>query len=142
MRSGTTLLELAVVLLLIGIAGVNLVPAARAQADRAAVAGAREAAAALVARTRTEAMLLGGATLHARVADRSLWIQSGDSLVAVRRLGDEFGVTLTLGGTATAAELPFDALGLGRRASGTLIFRRGSAEARLVVAAYGRAVRS
>lgn len=128
--------------MLMGIAGAALLPAARVAADRAAVAGARETVAGLVARTRTEAMLRGGAALHARVADRAVWVQVGDSLLEVHRLGEEFGVTLSLGGTAREAELAFDALGLGRRASSTIVFRRGGAEARLVIAAYGRAVRS
>ena len=142
MRNGTTLLELAVALLVLGLAGSALIPAARAAADRAAVVGAREAAAALVARTRTEAMQGGGAAFRARVSDRSVWVERADSVVELRRLGDEFGVTLALGGGAREATLPFDALGLGRRASSTLVFQRGRAEARLVIAAYGRAVRS
>jgi type II secretory pathway pseudopilin PulG len=140
MRAGHTLLELTVVLLLAGLAGTAVLPAARRAADRAAVSGAREALAGLVARARTEAMTLGGASLRTRAADATAWVQAGDSVIGLRGLGDEFGVTLDVG--AAEAELDFDALGLGRRASRTLIVRRGQAEARLVVAAYGRAVGS
>jgi prepilin-type N-terminal cleavage/methylation domain-containing protein len=140
MRTGFTLLEISVVLALLALAGTAVVPAARRTADAAAVVGAREAVAGLVVRARSEAMLLGGASLHARAADATVWVEADDSVVALRRLGAEFGVTLELG--AAEAELPFDALGIGRRASRTLALRRGTAEARLVVAAYGRAVRS
>ncbi len=142
MRSGYTLLEISVVLALLALAGTAILPAARRSADRAAVAGAREAVAGLVVRARTEAMLLGGAALHARPADGSVWVQAGDSTIVALRLGAEFGVSLEIVGGAAEAELKFDALGLGRRASRTLVLRRGDAEARLVVAAYGRAVRS
>lgn len=139
---GHTLLELTVVLALLGAAGAALLPAARRQADRAAVTGAREAVAALVARTRAEAMALGGASLHLRESDAVAWIQAGDSLVTTLGLGDEFGVTLELGGTGDEAELAFDAMGLGRRASRSVRLLRDEAETRLVIAAYGRAVRS
>lgn len=140
MRFGFTLLELAVVLTLLALAGGAVLPAARQTADRAAVVGAREAVAGLVARTRAEAMLHGGAALHLRALDGSVWVETEDSIVELRRVGAEFGVTLELGGAE--AELPFDALGLGRRASRTIVLRRRDAQARLVVAAYGRAVRS
>ena len=59
-------------------------------------------------------------------------------MLEARSLADEFGVALELGARAEA-ELAFDALG--RRASRTVVLRRGAAEARLVIAAYGRAVR-
>jgi prepilin-type N-terminal cleavage/methylation domain-containing protein len=140
MRTGHTLLELLVAMALVGLAGTAVLPAARRAADRAAVSGAREALAGLVARTRTEAMTSGGASLRARAADATVWVEVGDSVLGLRGLGEEFGVTLDVG--AAEAELDFDALGLGRRASRTLIVRRGLAEARLVVAAYGRAVGS
>jgi hypothetical protein len=60
--------------------------------------------------------------------------------VSLRRvaLGTEFGVTLSLGGAATEVDLAYDALGLGRLASQTITFRRGSAAAALVVSGYGR----
>ena len=140
MRAGFTLLELSVALALLALAATAVLPAARRTTDRAAAVGAREAAAGLVVRARTEAMARGGATVRVRAADAAISIEAGDSVVAMRRLGPEFGVTLELG--AAEAELAFDALGIGRAASRTLVLRRGDAEVRLVVAAYGRAVRS
>jgi prepilin-type N-terminal cleavage/methylation domain-containing protein len=140
-RTAFTLPELVLVLVLMGIAGTALLPGARAAADRLAVISAREAVAGLVAQTRTQAMLHGGAVLRLRAADGRGWIEAGDATVAEQRLGEEFGVEVELGATGEA-ELVFDALGLGRRASRTVVLRRGRAEARIVVAAYGRALRS
>ena len=140
MRSGFTLLELVFAMAVLAVVAGAIVPAAARTSDRAAVIGAREAVAGLVARTRSEALVLGGARLRARSDDGSIWVEAGDSVITSRRLADEFGVTLDVG--APEAELAFDALGLGRRASRTFVLRRGGAEARLVVAAYGRAVRS
>ena len=73
--------------------------------------------------------------------DARAWIQAGDSVIEARSLAVEYGVTLELGGSGEA-QLAFDALGLGRRASRTVVLRRGAAEARVVIAAYGRALRS
>ena len=142
MRSGFTLPELAFVLMLMGLAATAVLPAARRQAGRTAVAGARETVAELVARTRIEAMLHGGAALRLRVAGARIWVLAGDSVVVLRSLSADFGVTLELGEGASEAQLAFDALGLGRRASRSVILRRRGAEARLVVAAYGRVLRS
>ena len=121
-------------------AGTAVIPAARRTADAAALVGAREAVAGMVVRARGEAMLLGGAALHARASDGAVWVAAGDSVIALRRVGAEFGVALEVG--AAEIDLPFDALGIGRRTSRTLILRRGAGEVRLVVAAYGRVVRS
>ena len=82
-----------------------------------------------------------GAAYSSRASDSSGWVEAGDSIVEVRRLAEEFGVTVDLG-AGGEAELVFDALGLGRRASRTVVLRRGEAESRVVIAAYGRAVRS
>ena len=141
MRSGFTLPEVVLVLALMGIAGTALLPSARAASDRLAVTAAREAVAALAARARTEAMVHGGAVLRLRAGDGRGWVEAGDRVLEVRRLSEEFGVTVDLG-AGGEAELVFDALGLGRRASRTVVLRRGEAESRLVIAAYGRAVRS
>ena len=140
MRPGHTLPELAIVLLLLGIAGTALLPSARAAADRVAVTAAREAVAWAVVRARSEAMLHGGAVLRLRAAGGLVGVRVSDSIVGLRRLGEDYGVSMNLG-AADEAELVFDALGLGRRASRTVVLRRGGTESRLVIAAYGRAVR-
>jgi prepilin-type N-terminal cleavage/methylation domain-containing protein len=141
MRQGTTLPELVVVLALLAVVGTAALPAARRQADRAALAGAREAVAALVLRTRLEAMLRGGATLSFDVGTGRAWISAGDSSVVELALTREFGTTLELGGYAEGTTLAFDALGIGRLASRTIVLRRGQDRASIVVAAYGRVLR-
>lgn len=141
MRSGMTLVELAFVLLLCAAGLGTGLAAARRIGDRAAVAGARELAAGMVVRARAEALASGGAVLRLRVTPPTLVIETADSVVALQRL-DDLGIQMTLGGGATEVRIAFDALGLGRVASRTLVFRRGESEARLVIAAYGRAVRS
>jgi prepilin-type N-terminal cleavage/methylation domain-containing protein len=141
MRSAFTLPEVVLVLALMSIAGTALLPSARAASDRLAVTAARETVAALAARARSEAMVHGGAALRLRASDGRGWVEAGDSILELRRLSEEFGVTVHLG-EGGEAELLFDALGLGRRASRTVVLRRGDAEARVVIAAYGRAVRS
>ena len=125
MRSGATLLELTVVFVLIALAGTIFLPAARRQADRAALVGAREAVAALVARTRTEAMLAGAASLRVRAADGEVAVLSADSVIVGQSLGSQYGVTIELGRRAKVAELHFDGLGLGRVASRTITLRDG-----------------
>jgi hypothetical protein len=49
-----------------------------------------------------------------------------------------YRTNLTLSRDRPEAVLRYDALGLGRVASQTLLFTRGRAEARLTVSAYGR----
>lgn len=141
MRRGHTLAELTIVLLLLGMAGSALLPGARTASDRLAVVAAREAVATAVARARSGALLHGGATLRLSVPAGRVWVVAADSVLYARELRAELGVTIEIG-AQDEAELAFDALGLGRRASRTVVLRRGRAEARLVIAAYGRAVRA
>jgi prepilin-type N-terminal cleavage/methylation domain-containing protein len=135
---GYTLVELVFVLLLVGVATASAAPAARRQLDRAMVLGAREALVGLLAEARLAAVGSGGASVRVSATARTAEVLVG----GVRRrsvlLGTDFGVTLTLSGSATEAELSYDALGLGRVASQTIGFRRGDQVAELVVSAYGR----
>ena len=48
---------------------------------------------------------------------------------------------LALSGDRESAELTFDAMGVGRVASQTFRFSRGSAQAELVVSSFGRVTR-
>jgi type II secretory pathway pseudopilin PulG len=135
---GHSLIELLFVMTLMGVAVTALAPAARRQRDRAQVVGAREAVVALLAEARTAAMERGSATVH--VATDPPFAEGRAAGVPVRRvaLGDEFGVTVTLSGAATAADLSYDALGIGRLTSQTITFRRGHSSTELVVSGYGR----
>jgi hypothetical protein len=140
MRQGTTLLELATVLLLMGLAGVVVLPVGRGLADRMAVVSAREALAGLVAEARTMALTHGGASVYlARKPDRAWYETTGVPRRSVQ-LEEELGVAMLV-----ARDLPlevrFDGLGLGQVASTTVGFRRGDAEAGLTLSSYGRARR-
>ena len=101
-----------------------------------AVLAAREAAVAHIGRTRREARLSGGARLELRRDRARLWIESGGTPRDTLALESRFGVHMELGGGA--ASLSFDALGLGRVASRSLWFVRGTARAGLIVSSYGR----
>ncbi|MGE0160944.1 MAG: Tfp pilus assembly protein FimT/FimU [Gemmatimonadales bacterium] len=135
---GHSLIELLFVMTLMGVAVTALAPAARRQRDRAQVVGAREAVVALLAEARTAAMERGSATVH--VATDPAFAEGRAAGVPLRRvaLADEFGVTVTLGGAASDADLSYDALGIGRLASQTITFRRGHSSSELVVSGYGR----
>ena len=136
MRSGYSLLDLTVALTLMGMGLGVLLPAARMQQDRMAVLAAREAVIAQIARARREARASGGAVVQLRRVGSRVWIEAG--VVAADTLGleDRFGVRMESG--AAAATIAFDALGVGRLASRTLVFSRGAAHAGVTVSAYGR----
>jgi prepilin-type N-terminal cleavage/methylation domain-containing protein len=138
---GYTLVELVFVLFLVGVATATAAPAAVRQRDRAMVVGAREAVVGLLAEARAAAVEAGGASVR-------LWASPGRAEAVVRgmarrtvHLEADFGVSVGLSGAAAEAELSYDGLGLGRVASQTITFRRGSEVAELVVSAYGRARR-
>jgi len=138
MRRGHTLLELSAVLALLA-AGVSiLLSAAQGSRDRWAVEAAREEVAGLLAEARTEALAWGGAVVHLSAADGEVWYEAGGAERGRLVLSRGAPLELVLPRGRPEAELRFDALGLGQVASQTLRFRRGAAETRLVVSAYGR----
>lgn len=135
---GHTLVELVFVLLLVGVAAASAAPAARRQLDRAMVLGAREAVVGVFAEARLAAVESGGASVRlSAVAGIAEALVGGTPRRSVF-VGDDFGVSMTLSGAADDVELAYDGLGLGRVASQTVGFRRGSEVAELVVSAYGR----
>lgn len=139
MDRGLTFVELLLFLVLLSLGVASFLPALRHQRDRLAVAGAREAVAGVIARGRAEARARGGAAVVLRAAPPGARVEGKHGEVAV--LGSDlvsFGVELDLGGEAGEVRLYYDALGVGRVASRTVLFRRGRAEAALVVASYGR----
>jgi len=139
--SGFTLLELATVLLLLGLFLTGLLPAARRQLDRTAVLGAREEVAGLFHRARFEAVCQGGATILLETDPATATLLAGGEIMTRVALDDRYRVSLSLSRGGLEAELRFDPLGLGRVASQTLRFERGDARAGLVISAYGRVVR-
>ncbi len=140
---GFTILELLTVLALLGAGLAVSLPAARGQRDRTAVLGAREDVASLIQRARAEAIARGGATVRLTADPPVAELMSEEEVLARSVLGLEYGADLVmeLSRDRAEAELTFDALGIGRISSQTIQFRRGHAEAALVVSSFGRVVR-
>lgn len=138
---GFTLLELVTVVTLMGVVLAEGLPAARNLMDRMAVVGAREAVVGVFHRARMEAVARGGARIVLVASPAGLEVWSGGALRSAVDLEEEFGVDLTLSSGDALAEIGFDALGLGRVASQTLIFDRNGTESGLVVSSFGRVTR-
>ena len=136
MKRGHTLLELAVVLTVVTLTGSMAVGLGRRHLDRMAVVQVRESAAALFHGARAEARVHGGATV--RVEDGTLTlIRPPDEVVRTVDPRGE-GVRIEIQGVRDEAEVRFGAMGIGRTASLTLLFRRGGAEVPLILSSYGR----
>lgn len=135
---GFTLLELITVMTLLGILLGRLLPASKSLMDRMAVASAREVVVGSFHRVRLEAVARGGATLILVKEPPAVRIKAGGGGRVLQEsfIGD--GVKMTLSGDRPAVELSFDALGLGRVVSQSLVFRKGEARASLVVSSLGR----
>ncbi|MEX0892036.1 MAG: hypothetical protein WEB88_07680 [Gemmatimonadota bacterium] len=140
-RTGTTLLELTVVLALLAVLVGIAAPFGRRAMDEVAVRAARDALGAMAARARLGAAARGGATLAVSIPEGLVTLVDarGRAIAPDRDLAAEFGVLVATDGRATTrVQLRWDVLGIGRAAARTLRFRRGAAEARLTVSLYGR----
>ena len=135
---GYTLLELATALTLLAVAVSSLLPAARRQMDRMAVLGAREELVGYVHRARLLAVEEGGTTLRITAQPPRVQLLAGSRLLEYAPLAPDGNVTLTLSREREEVELSYDALGLGRVASQTILLERGGASASLVVSSFGR----
>ena len=137
MTKGHTLIELAIVLALLAMSGSALAPAARRYRDNASAAAARESVIASIATARSMGVGQGGASVH---LESPQWVRivHGDSVVNEVDLARSFGATMRLGGGRPAARIVFDALGLGRLASRTVILESGSAQLRVGISSFGR----
>ncbi len=138
---GHTLIELLFVLFLTGVTAAAVVPAAREYRDRAAVTAAREAVVGLLAEARLGAMERGRGAVRIVARPWRAAAIAGDSAVRAVDLSAAYGVDLSLSGSPDTVEIRYDALGLGRVASRTLVFERGDQAASLVVSAFGRVSR-
>jgi Tfp pilus assembly protein FimT len=130
------LFELLLVLTLLAILSTAAAPNARAGMDGLRVRHAREAAFALATRTRAIARERGGADLVLDLENRQARIQDTDGTVLAVAAFPDCKVEVT--GATARVVLRYDAHGLGRMASRTIRFERGSAQAGLTVSAYGR----
>ena len=138
---GFTLLELLTVLALLGLALGELLPAGKSLLERMAVVAAREAAVGIFHQVRAEAVTRGGARLLVESSPPLLRILSATSSLPVGEVRVPEGVALQLSRDRPWVELQFEAMGLGRVASQTLVFRCGEARATLVVSSLGRVTR-
>ena len=138
MSRGYSLVETVVVLAIFAMTVASLAPAARRYRDSSTVVAARESVVGLIAEARVRALGKGDIIVHLGGDPFRAWVTQSDSVVRTLSLGRELGVTLELARGRTGTRLAYDALALGRIASETLTFRRGSAERSLVVSAYGR----
>jgi prepilin-type N-terminal cleavage/methylation domain-containing protein len=140
-RSGTTIPELIIALVIIGILASLASTSFSSARDIFAVRGARDAIIAAAARTRAESIGHGGATLTIHVAGDSLHISTRDRAVDERfALRGSVGVDIEIDGlhASTAADITYDALGIGRLANRTIRLRRDRAVAGVTFSAYGR----
>jgi type II secretory pathway pseudopilin PulG len=135
---GHTLIELAFVLLLVGVATASAAPSARRLTERTAVAAAREALVGLFTEARLAAVEEGGALVRIEASPWRAEVEARGKSARRVALETDFGVTVELGGGRTQVDLAYDALGLGRVASQTIILRKGDATAELIVSGYGR----
>lgn len=137
-RRGYTLLEITAVLVLLALATSAALPRLADLMDAFAVRSARERVAGLLALTRARAPALAGARVVVVEAPPEIRVEARDTVL--RRLGvDELGgVEVRVAGARAAITFSYDGLGVGRLASGTLSFRRGDRESRLVISSYGR----
>jgi prepilin-type N-terminal cleavage/methylation domain-containing protein len=136
---GTTLLELLFALALIAILlGFAYPPLARTF-ERYAVRAAADALTAQVTRARIAAVAYGGADLIIDAPRGHTQLRSPAGQIIAQQDLAGFGVALDVDGSRTEqVALSFDALGIGRMANRTFRFRRGQAEARVTLSAYGR----
>jgi Tfp pilus assembly protein FimT len=140
-RSGASLLELATALALLAVGLSAALPPAAGLRDRLAVGAVRNEMLALLLRARAEAPARGGARLEIRVGDDEVRLFSGDSMVALHRFRRAQGVGVELGGGRDEADIVYDALGLGRVASRTVVIARGRMRDTIRISSYGRVAR-
>lgn len=136
-RRGYSLAELMVALALAALLLAVALPGAARWRDDFAVRAARNDLAAGLAWTRIAAVSGGGASFVVEPDSgwfRTRTVDGGPG--PTRDLRARYGVTFE--SPEVTLEIPFDALGIGRLASQTVVVRRGAARAGVVVSAYGR----
>ncbi len=139
-RRGTTVPELATLLLMLGVLASLGIGGARALTDRLVVVSAREEVIGLVHAARSTSVETAGARIDVDV-DRDELVLYGGERVRRRIALAERRVDLSTSGSASMVTLRWNRLGWGVVTSRTLVLRRGAAEARVVVSARGRATR-
>lgn len=138
-RTATTLTELLLVLAILGILASLGAPSLRKGLDAIAVRSARETTFAIAVRARSLAISRGGADFVLDMPTRmASAIDAAGSAVEQVQLAT-YGVTIAADGQPNPQiVLHYDAHGIGRIASRTIRFRRGSSEAGLTFSSFGR----
>jgi prepilin-type N-terminal cleavage/methylation domain-containing protein len=136
---GFTLVELLIVLAVLGVLMGMSMPQLGRWRDAVATTSARDELAARLARTRVTAATNGGAALILDVRTGRYRVDLGDGTSAVEGdLAERYGVAVESPGVQDSLVLRYDALGIGRMTGRTILLRRGTAVAGLVVSPYGR----
>ena len=139
LRTGYTLLEIAIVLTIAAIILLLAVPTLARGRDALAVRSARSDLANAVALARSTAIVAGGAQVIINAPAATVTVQTASGAVTrdTLFLRTMYGVTVESDG-AVPTVLRFDALGIGRLANATVRVRRGGQMAALTVSSYGR----
>jgi prepilin-type N-terminal cleavage/methylation domain-containing protein len=135
---GYTLIELLTVLTLLAVGASSLAPTARRVVDLAAVTTAREEVIAAFTEARGRAMAAGGSSVTILTEPPGLRIHEHGILRRSVVLDSDGSLEVGLSGGRDSTEIRFDALGLGRFASETIVLERGDASVALIVSSYGR----
>jgi len=138
MSRGYSLVEAIMVVAILAMTAASFAPAARRYHDSALVVAARESVVGLIAAARLRALGKGNVAVHLGGDPFRVWVVEDDSVLLVRPLGNELGVSLELSRGRNETRLAYDALALGRVASETLTFVRGNTRRSLIVSGYGR----
>lgn len=138
-RPGYTLIELATVLAMLGLALAVAVPVLGRSVDGLKVRTARDIVAVELARTRLLARAHGGAIAVLDSEAGATWVESvtGDTIALPVPVTAQHDVRIDLDGEAVA-RVEYDRFGIGRLANRTIRLVRNDAEARVTISAYGR----
>jgi prepilin-type N-terminal cleavage/methylation domain-containing protein len=138
-RTGVTLPELLIALMLISVLLSIALPNLRTGLDGLSARAARETAFALIGRARVIALESGGASIELDAVRDAITLRSGSGQIQHEQIFTE--ADLRLGEGIEMVILHYDAHGLGRMMSRTLTFQTRSAVAGLTVSTFGRARR-
>lgn len=141
MQSGTSLLEVTVVLTLLAVALSVGFQTVAPILHRIQIVGASDEVIALVHLARSEALRVGEAELAIDVRTGVVTVRVVDRTVRTAYLSADYGVELWTSSRQVPVELRFGPLGLGIFAGQTVTLTAGSTRGRVVISPYGRARR-